>query len=293
MESPVLRRPEALVSAEWLAAHLQDPDLRIFDCSTVLEFTEDGPRPYRVVNCAADHARGHIPGAGYFDLQADFSDDDSPYGMTLAAPEVVAAAFARAGVDATSRVVLYSRRSPSWATRFWWMLRWIGFDNAAVLDGGWERWAAQGMPVSTTDCAYTAGRLTARPRPGIFVTKAEVRAAIDDEETSTISALGRDIHSGENPRYGRPGRIKGSVNVPQIELVDPDTGLFLPPRDIAEKFRAVGADKARRHIVYCGGAIFATLDAFWLHQLGHDNVAVYENSMSEWGPDDSLPMERD
>lgn len=288
-----IRNPDALVSGDWLERHLGDPDLRVFDCSTVLAFDDAGDKPYRVVSCRDEHDAGHIPGAGYLELQRDFSRADSPFAMTLAEPDTVAGAFARAGVDDSSRVVLYSRRSMSWATRFWWMLRWLGFDRAAILNGGFERWGVDGRPLSTDACTYPAGRLTVKLRPGIFVGKEEVLAAIEDSATCTVNALGADIHSGENARYGRPGRVPGSVNVPKVELVDPETGEFKSPQEIAQKFATAGVDRAERHIAYCGGGIFATVDAFWLHQLGHDDVAVYDNSMSEWANDPGLPIERD
>lgn len=286
-----IRYPEALVTTEWLADRLDDPNLRIFDCSTVLQFEEGGKRPYRVLSCAAEHEAGHIPGASFFDLQRDFSVDDSPFGMTLADPATVKASFERAGIDDASRVVLYSRRSPSWATRFWWMLRWLGFDTASVLDGGFEKWETEGRPLSTKASTHPVGHLKIRLRPELFVTKNEVLAAIDDPQTCLVNALGRDIFSGENPRYGRAGRIPGSISLPQVELVDPETYEFLPARHIAQLFEGAGATKAKKHITYCGGGIFATVNAFWLQQLGHDNIAVYENSMSEWGPDRTLPIE--
>lgn len=286
-----MRNPEALVSTEWLAEHLDDPRLRIFDCSTVLEFEQGGKRPYRVVSCKDEHDAGHIPGAGFFDLQADFSEDDSPYGMTLAGPEQVAAAFERSGVDDSSHVVLYSRRSMSWATRFWWMLRWLGFDRTSVLDGGFDKWTAEERPLSAEPSRYSHGHLTVKRRPQLIVGRQEVLAALGEPGVCLVNALGRDVFSGENPRYGRPGRIPGSVNVPQIELVDPESFTFLPPDRIEAAFASANAKEAERHITYCGGGIFATVVAFWLHQLGHDNIAVYDNSMSEWGPDPSLPIE--
>ncbi|PUB09489.1 sulfurtransferase [Yoonia sediminilitoris] len=287
-----MKDPDALVNTQWLAEHLDDPRLRIFDCSTILELDVAGERPYRVVSCRPEHEAGHIPGAGFFDLQADFSDDSSPFAMTLADRQTVAAAFGAQGIDDTSRVVLYSRRSMSWSTRFWWMLRWLGFDNAAVLDGGFEKWTAEGRPLSQAPCAYPTGQLSIDLRPEIFVAKDDVLRAIDDPGTCLVNALGRDVFSGENPRYGRPGRIPGSVSLPQVELVAPD-GTFLSPSNIANALSEAMADKAQRHITYCGGGIFATVDAFWLCQLGHENVAVYENSMSEWGPNERLPIETD
>lgn len=283
--------PEAILSDDWLARHLGDANLRIFDCSTQLVPDETGERPYLVKSRREDHDAGHIPGAGIFDLQADFSVTDSPFGMTLAEPEHVAAAFARHGIGEGTRVVLYSRGSISWATRFWWMLRWLGFDNAAVLDGGYDNWVAQGRPVSTEQSDYSAEKFPIALRPGLFVTKREVLDAIDDPRTATVNALGSDVFSGENLRYGRPGRIAGSVSVPKTSLVDPETMKFLPADEVARRFTEAGVDQAEKHITYCGGGIFATVDAFLLHQLGHKNIAVYDNSMSEWGPDENLPME--
>lgn len=286
-----LHDPQALVSAEWLEQHLDDPELRIYDCSTILDFNTGDDRPYKVVSCQPEHDAGHIPGALWLDLQNDFSRADSAFAMTLDSPERVAAAFERAGVDNESRVVLYSRRSISWATRFWWMLRWLGFDRAAVLDGGFERWQADGRPLSTDTSSYPPGNLTVRLRPDLFVGRDQVLSAVDDPDTCLVNALGTDIFTGQNPRYGRPGRITGSVSVPKVDLIDPETFVFRPPGEIAARFAKAGAGASDKHIMYCGGGIFATTDAFWLHLLGHDKVAVYDNSMSEWGADESLPME--
>jgi thiosulfate/3-mercaptopyruvate sulfurtransferase len=140
------RHPEAIVSGDWLEAHLDDPNLRIYDCTTYLRYEEGTGRPYRVESGRADWAGGHIPGAMHLDLQAEFSDENAPTNFMRLSPEATAAAFARHGVGDGTRVILYSRKSPQWATRFWWMLRWIGFDNAAVLDGGMDRWEAEGRP---------------------------------------------------------------------------------------------------------------------------------------------------
>lgn len=286
-----LRNPDALVSTDWLEAHLNDANLRIFDCSTVLEFDPDGDKPYRVVSCWDEHQAGHIPGAGYLDLQGDFSDSDSAFGMTLPQPDVVKAAFENAGVGNDTRVVLYSRRSMSWATRFWWMLHWLGFDNAAVLDGGFEKWRAEARPLSTVSAPYPSGHLTVALRSHSFADRSEIVSVLGDPSVCLVNALGRDVFSGENPRYGRPGRIPGSVNVPKVSLVNPETHAFLPTDRISEILSSAGVEGARRHVTYCVGGIFATVVAFWLWQLGQDNVAVYDNSMSEWGPDETLPIE--
>ena len=285
------RDPDAIVTGQWLEAHIDDANLRIFDCTTHLVPESGSPEPYRVVSGRGGFQAGHIPGAGYLDLQKDFSVSDSPFGMTLADADHVAQAFARAGISDGTRVILYARGAMSWATRFWWMLRWLGFDNAAVLDGGFDKWLADNRPVSLNSPAYPPGTLTPAPRPSLFVGRREVYDAIGDPATSTICALGADVFAGNSPRYGRPGRIPGSVNVPQVSLIDPATCEFLPAATVARMFSAAGADPAKSIITYCGGGIFATLNAFLLHQLGYENIAVYDNSMSEWGKDETLPIE--
>ena len=100
------------------------------------------------------------------------------------------------------------------------------------------------------------------------------------------------LHRGDNPRYGRPGRVPGSANVPAASLVDAATPAFKPPGAVAAAFAAAGADPSKRVLLYCGGGIAATLDAFLLHQLGHRDLAVYDASMSEWAKDEALPIER-
>ncbi|VFB22318.1 sulfurtransferase [Pseudomonas fragi] len=293
MNSIMLRDPNALVSTRWLEEHLGDPGLRIFDCTTRLVADEGGKRPYIATPCLHEYEVGHIPGAGYFDLQKDFSRQDSPYGMTLADPAHIVAAFEKSGIDNSSRVVLYCRRGVSWSARFWWMLKWLGFDNASILDGGHEKWEAEKRALSASPCKYPAGTLQIQPRPELFVGKAEVLSAINDPSMCTISALGADVHNGKVTAFRRPGRIPRSVNVPQKELLDPETGLFKTPEEISRYFIEAQTSKSKGFITYCGSGIFAAVDAFWLYQLGYDNVAVYDNSMSEWGADATLPMECD
>ena len=287
------RHPEAIVTGDWLEANLFEPGLRIYDCTTYLRYEEGTGQPYRVEAGRDDYDKGHIPGAVFLDLQGDFSDQDAPTKFMRLSPGDMAAAFARHGVSDDSRVVLYARASPIWATRFWWMLRWIGFDNAALLDGGMDKWAQDGRPVSTEPGAYPQGRLTARPRPGLFVDKEEMLAAIGDGAVCTLNALAPDLHAGSNPRYGRPGRIPGSANVGAAALFDPETRELVSAEKAAATFAAAGATPDKRILNYCGGGIAATLDAFVQHQLGFNDIAVYDASMSEWAKDDTLPIETD
>jgi thiosulfate/3-mercaptopyruvate sulfurtransferase len=182
-----------------------------------------------------------------------------------------------------------------WATRVWCMLRAIGFDGAAVLDGGFDRWQAEGRAIETGEPrGYPPARFTPRPRPGRFVDKTAVKAAIGDPRTVTVNALGPQFHQGLEPsRYGRPGRVPGSVNVPAATLVDPATKRFVAPADALARFAAAGIAPGKHVIAYCGGGISATIDLFLLHQLGFDDLTLYDGSMGEWAKDPSLPIETD
>lgn len=288
--------PQALVSTDWLHSHLTDTGLKVFECTTYLDYLPPGQdAPYRVVSGRADYDTGHIAGAGFLDLQNQLSDTASPSHLrfTMLPPDALAERLGQHGIGDGNRVVLYARGRNVWATRVWWMLRALGFDNAAVLDGGWEKWAREGRPVSTDEPAASPALFTARPRPGLFVDKQVVAAAVGDREVCMINALEADLHRGDNARYGRPGRIPGSVNVPASSLVDPDSNTFIDAEQAAAAFRAAGAEPDGRTLLYCGGGIAATLDAFVLHQLGYRDISVYDASMSEWARDASLPMEKD
>lgn len=287
--------PNTLVQTDWLASHLADPELRIFDCTTFLRPAQEGTNaPYQIVAGRAEYDAEHIPGAGFLDLQGELSDNTKKLRFMLPKAEDFAAAMSRHGVSDDSRVILYSAGAMMWATRVWWMLRAFGFTNAAVLDGGWEKWKAENRPVSSEPCKYPPAVLNVRPQAGLFVDKERVRSAMGDPKTLTVNALPAELHSGKGPSpYGRPGRIPGSVSIPFVSLVDRNTRALAPLNECAAKFEAAGAEKSKDIICYCGGGIAATLDIFVLHQLGYQNLSVYDASMSEWARDESLPIETD
>ena len=279
-----------LVSTEWLAAHLGDADLRLFDATVHLR--PASPGPYTVESGRADYEASHIPGAAFLDIARDLSDVSAPLPFTLPDVATLSRGFGAAGIAPGTRVVAYSSTSPMWATRLWWMLRGAGFDAVAVLDGGLAKWRAEGRPVDTGARAYqAAGPLPLAPRPGAWADRDDVLAAIGDGGTCTINALSPSTHAGEGAiNYGRKGHIKGSRNVPYAALLAED-GTFRPEAELKPLFEAVGALSRPKVICYCGGGISATMDALALTRLGHPSVAVYDGSMSEWSRDPALPME--
>jgi len=290
-EAQGFAHPEFLVETERLAVQLGDPKLIVLDCT--MHLIPDPKITYTVKPGREDFEKGHIPGAQFVDLQADLSAKHPKLRFMLPNADDFAATMGRFGVGEESRVVLYSTTTPQWASRIWWMLRNYGFDNAAVLNGGFAKWAREGRPVETGPAKpRPAAKFVVREDRKLMVGKEAVLGAVGDNAVCTINALTAPQHAGGGGNtYGRPGRIAGSVNVPAAALLDPQSGTFLPAPALRAKFAAVGAFDRKRAITYCGGGIAASADALALVMLGHPDVRLYDASMSEWANDPSLPME--
>jgi thiosulfate/3-mercaptopyruvate sulfurtransferase len=281
--------PGPLVEAEWLESQLGATDLRVFDCTTNL--IPDPVNVYTVESGRAEYERGHIPGAGFIDLQGELSDKESDLRFTLPPAAQFEAVMSEKGVGPGTRVVLYSQTTPQWATRLWWMLRTFGFDDAMVLNGGLAKWKAEGRPLSTEPAAYPPATFTARPRLQLMANKDDVLAGLADDSCLVLNALSEEQHRGGGRHYGRPGRIAGSACVPAAEMLDGVNGPYLPLAEIEARMRQAGALNASKVITYCGGGIAASSTAFLLALLGRDNVRLYDGSLSEWVRDPALPME--
>ncbi|MFL5282747.1 MAG: sulfurtransferase [Rhodopila sp.] len=280
--------PEYLVETDWLAQHLNE--VVVLDCTTHL--IPDPKITYVIKPGREDFEQGHIPGAQFCDVSRDVSDTTQKLNFMRQKPEDFAAAMRRFGISNSTRVVTYSTANVWWATRVWWLLREFGHDNAAVLNGGFQKWQRENRPIETgPGKPRPAGDFTVREVRNLMVGKDAVKAAIGDAGICTLNALLSAQHTGTGGNsYGRPGRIAGSVNVPAASLVDPDTNTFLPPEELRRRLGAVGA-LDRPVIAYCGGGIAASADAMILTMLGHQDVKVYDASLSEWAKDASLPME--
>lgn len=276
-----------LVSAGWLTQHLGSSDLRVLDSTTRLVADE---RPKGDVE---GFEAGHVPGAQFLDLQRDLSAGDSTLLFMAPSEAEFAAAIARLGIGSDTHVVVYSRGNPWWATRVWWVFRLFGLDNVSILDGGWKGWIDAGGPVETGP-ARPAAAVPAPPlkqRP-LVATRETVLAALGDPQQSIVNALPRTSFSGASaPSKGRAGRIAGSVNLPAGELVDLESGCFLPVASLAERLHAAGLDEGRAGIAYCGGGIAASAIAFAAALAGKPEPRLYDASLQEWATDDALPME--
>jgi thiosulfate/3-mercaptopyruvate sulfurtransferase len=280
--------PEFLVETDWFAQHLAD--VVVLDCT--IHLIPDPKVTYLVRPAREDFEAGHIPGAQFCDVSKDVSDTSQKLNFMRPKPDDFAAAMRRFGIGNASRVVTYSTGNPWWATRVWWLLREFGHDNAAVLDGGWQKWIAEGRGVETgPGTRRPPSDFSVREVRNLMVGKEEVKAAIGDAGVCTLNALLPAQHTGSGGNsYGRPGHIAGSVNVAAAHLLDPATNAFLPADELRRRLGAVGA-LDRPVIAYCGGGIAASADALILTMLGHRDVKIYDASLSEWAKDESLPME--
>ena len=275
---------DTLVTTEWLSQHLDDPDVVVLDCTVRVEMEEGGG--FQILSGLDDYEGGHIPSAGFADLLGDLSDGDSPLGFAVPTPVQFSAAMGALGVGDDSRVVLYDSHSSGWAARVWWMLRWVGFDRAAVLDGGLRAWTAEDRPLSTEPAERPAKQLTVALRPELIADRDEVFAAINNSAVLLIDSLPEASYRGEMSLYARPGHIPGAVNIPASVLLD-ESGRYLPRDELAAMH---DGDRNARVITYCGGGISASSNAFIMTRLGFTDVAVYTASLQEWATDPANPL---
>ncbi len=275
---------DTLVTAEWLSQHIDDPDLVILDCTVVTMPEADGG--FHNVSGRPDYELGHIPNAGFADLMVDLADSNNPIEFAVPTPEQFCSAMGALGVGDDSRVVLYDTNYTAWAARVWWMLRWVGFDRAAILDGGMTAWTSEGRSLSTEPVNRPAKQLTPNPRPELIADRDEVFASLNDDNVCLIDTMPEESYRGEMVMYDRPGHIPGAVNINGFFMLD-EKGHFRPDDEVGALYKG---DRDARNITYCGGGIMASLNAFAMVRIGFTNVAVYTASLQEWAADPDNPM---
>lgn len=273
--------PGPLVGVDWLAARLGAPGLVLFDASV-----------------GAHRGAGRrIPGARPFDLDGALSDHDAPAPHTMPGAAELTEAMRALGVDDSDTVVVYDGAGIYSSARAWWMLRAMGFDRAAVLDGGLPAWTAAGRPVEATGPAYGGprGSFTARPRAGLLVGSDTVAQALTDPAAAVIDARTRERFAGTapEPRPGlRGGHMPGAVNLPFAELQNPE-GLMRPSGELRAAFEALTGHRERLYFS-CGSGVTACVLALGAHLAGYRETAVYDGSWSEWGmPSELRPVTTD
>jgi thiosulfate/3-mercaptopyruvate sulfurtransferase len=281
-----MTRFTTLIDTDHLAARLPDPSILVADCRFDLKDTDAGARAY---------AAGHIPGAVYVHLDHDLAGQKTGANgrHPLPDPATLAATFSRLGIDREVQVIAYDQSSGMYASRLWWMLRWLGHDAVAVLDGGFAKWTAEGRPTSVAQDSRAARRFQAALRPELLVTAKEVEAHLGDDAWRLLDARAPERYRGDIEPLDRvAGHIPGARNHFFQSNVD-DAGTFRPPAELAEHFSTSTGPVAPDHVIcYCGSGVTACHNLLALEHAGRPGAKLYAGSWSEWSADPAHAVER-
>ena len=283
------RRAQMLVSPQWLHQHLDDPDIRIIDCSAQLH-----PQPVgasRVESGLPAWERAHIPGARYLNMASDLSDPSGRYAYTFPPQAQIDALMGALGIANHHHLVLYGHGYFGSVTRVWYVMHAAGHARISILDGGLERWQREGFPVTSEAPRITPTVYRSERRERLIADAEAVLASLADGASCRINALSQEQFMGTGgAHYGRPGRIPASGSAPARSMLDAQ-GCLLPDDQLRAQLAAAGAWQASSVICYCGGGIAASTTAFVLEMLGHPDWRLYDNSLLEWSTRAELPMQ--
>jgi thiosulfate/3-mercaptopyruvate sulfurtransferase len=276
--------PKTLVSTDWLAAHLGDPDLRVIDGSWYL--------PDMARDARADYEAAHIPGARFVDID-DLSDARSELPHMAPPPEKFISRMRAMGIGDGHQVVVYDGAGLFSAARIWWLFRLMGKTDVAVLDGGMPKWMAEGREVEDMPPVLRDRHITVSVQNQMVVDVTQVARAskLGDHEILDARSPGRFRGEEAEPRAGlRAGHIPGSKNVHYRTLLNED-GTMKSPEALRGVFEAAGVDLSKPAITTCGSGVTAAILTLALARIGVDPGALYDGSWSEWGMYDGLKVE--
>ena len=275
---------DPLVTTDWLAAHLNDPKVKIIDAS----YKMPGVTPLP----ADDFLAAHIPGAGFFDVNAIADRNDLRLHMYPSA-EQFARDVGALGISSGDTVVAYDAGGWVAAPRAWWMFLSFGHLDVKVLDGGLQKWRAEDRPVESGAVTPRSAKFEAKLDPGFVRGKEQLLDNLETRKEQVVDARPRPRFEGTvvEPWPGRrSGHIPGSRNVPYAELFDAKTGAMKPLEELRKAFSGAGVDLAKPIVTSCGSGVSALVLTLALYRLGVRGSALYDGSWAEWGLPDGPPV---
>lgn len=277
---------DPLVSTEWLAAHLDEPGIRVVDCRFSFADAAYGRRSYR---------EAHVPGAVYLDWTTDISQPRGSLQYMAPSAQRFRAAMERLGIGNETTVVGYDDEGGHYVSRLWLIARRFGFDGVRVLEGGWTKWTREGRPTRAGDepPPPPATFTLQRERPDVLVDADEVLRRLRDPDTVLVDVRRLSEFTGEEVRSKHGGRIPGATWALWQENLSWDADrAFKPDAELLQRYERLGVTPDKQVITYCHGAVRAAHTALALARLGYPRVQVYDGSWEEWGSRDDLPIAR-
>jgi thiosulfate/3-mercaptopyruvate sulfurtransferase len=275
--------PKTLVSTDWLASHMRDPDLRILDASMYMPGSDR--------NARAEYAEGHIPGARFFDID-EISDSRSDLPHMAPPIEKFMSRMRAMGVGDGHQVVVYDGAGLFSAARVWWLFKLMGQNDVAVLDGGLPKWVAEGRELEDMPPIIRDRHMTVRRQAHLVkdVTQVSAASKLRDQEIIDARSSGRFRGEEPEPRAGmRGGHIPGSKNVHYASLLNGDQTMK-SPEDTRAIFEAAGVDLSKPAITTCGSGVTAAILSLAMARMGKDDHSLYDGSWSEWGMFPTVPV---
>ena len=282
MENNSLNKAPYFVETDWLADHLDDPQVRILD----MRYYWDRPG-------MEAYAADHIPGALYLQWDTELSDLQNPVKYMVLPAEKLTALLGRLGIDNSMTVVAYDDEGGHFSSRLWWTLTYYGFDGVRILHGGLPKWKSEERPLQTEIPHYEPKTfVVGTPRTEWRTTADDVLDRLNDRATALVDVRRSSEYGGEEVRAARGGHIPGAINLNWLDNLDHDSWTFKDAATLRQRFEAAGVTPDKHVVTYCHGGVRACHSAVVLKMLGYPDVTVYDGSWEEWGNDPTLPIEQ-